>query len=322
MDLQLKVFKSLSCSKCGAPFSKSADGTNGPRKYPTCGVTVCKQCAEKAITPGEHVGCSAGHFSNCFLDQRPAYFLIELLNSPALAETSYGSGYYLTKPIEIPKCMICHKEYSIETEDREPTNSFVEFLKELPEMIKQVENTEETITKISPTIEVIDHFDCSECEREFPIEDMFSCSDCSKKICGSCVTRRHRSHKLTDLFVEETCRISGEMKQMVSIQINGYKKIFPELHQELIEKIASFEKALSGKAEKIEKLENFEKTKNEIDKCKDYGDRFERISEDYLPNLRLFNTNLQNLIDELNEAKISETEMKRNDILFDDCFVF
>ncbi|CAJ0917743.1 unnamed protein product, partial [Mesorhabditis belari] len=190
-------------------------------------------------------------------------------------------------------CPICQSVCLRSKECVKKNNALKNFLRELPEMLKQIEDLEKEG-------KANDSKDCCEnCKKSFSFSQMFSCFDCNEKICGACAFRKHRSHTVVDLIVKEIDKIIDETSKSVSSQISCYKEIFPQLHQDLLDNISMFEKSLLSKISNI-KRENIERARKESFDCRKLGDDFELISEKYLPTLREINSNLLDLLNDPN----------------------
>ncbi|CAJ0949042.1 unnamed protein product, partial [Mesorhabditis belari] len=111
-SFNFKIFDSLKCTLCKAPFIPLANHQLSPRKL-GCGLAMCNECFEREKAAKKHGKHQCDH-ENCFHNTKPAHFLIDILSHDSLKLSTILGGYYLAKPFNIPNCPICGDKYSNE----------------------------------------------------------------------------------------------------------------------------------------------------------------------------------------------------------------
>ncbi|CAJ0915944.1 unnamed protein product, partial [Mesorhabditis belari] len=186
------------------------------------------------------------------------------------------------------KCPICQKADPYLLSSGNLENCMKVFLQELPTLTEQLkEQQTRQSTQRSET--------CAECDESFTLKQMFECDDCKKRICGACCYRRHRTHKVVDLLEEERSKMLQETKKSLDIQINAYEKIFRHFHQKLIEEVQQLGQNLLNDVAKLDN-ETFNVIAVKTKELRKLGEQFETFSEDYLPHLRKFDTQVSKLL--------------------------
>ncbi|CAJ0953813.1 unnamed protein product, partial [Mesorhabditis belari] len=323
----MRVFESLNCIVCKQPYARVVNQPRSPRQF-RCGLAMCNECF---VEEGRKHQCG---LSDCFNNNRNfAYFLIDILSQEnALMFTPMG--YWLVKPFKIPKCPICHGEYSNEIEAKKSfalrcghiicmqcclkTNPsytavkkkkepFHDFLNELPEMTRQMKQMDNPKMKASlnavmntlPSSE--DDPSCSECHKKGIVDEMFYCSECGFEICAVCACKKHRLHEVIPLLEKQANQMLMKRQQESRNVIKTYKKLVPELHKNLLEGIDVFEMKLLLKEETLKGAPNLADLQEKHEAFTKITSKFESSAKNYLPHLRRFDAEVKQLIRTLNE---------------------
>ncbi|CAJ0952174.1 unnamed protein product, partial [Mesorhabditis belari] len=118
---------------------------------------------------------------------------------------------------------------------------------------------------------------CKNCQGSFPISQIFNCVQCSVMICGSCGLRKHRTHTLNDLLVEEQIKtMMEETRNFFSSEHDYYQNEFKsqcetELRR-MFSGISSLQLEIANKLSQMTE-NDLERAKSEVKRLKGlYGE--------------------------------------------------
>ncbi|CAJ0953974.1 unnamed protein product, partial [Mesorhabditis belari] len=285
------LFVKVNVAKAGV--SATSKETSSPMLF-KCGTVVCNECWKEEMARGKALWkhrCSiADKYSVDSLERQPfRLWCNHMVCNGCFEKTSTQvAGPNGTRCTY--KCPICQKADPYLLSSGNLENCMKVFLQELPtltEQLKEQQTRQSTQLQRSET--------CAECDESFTLKQMFECDDCKKRICGACCYRRHRTHKVVDLLEEERSKMLQETKKSLDIQINAYEKIFRHFHQKLIEEVQQLGQNLLNDVAKLDN-ETFNVIAVKTKELRKLGEQFETFSEDYLPHLRKFDTQVSKLL--------------------------
>ncbi|CAJ0947486.1 unnamed protein product, partial [Mesorhabditis belari] len=156
----------------------------------------------------------------------------------------------------------------------------INFLNELPEMTRQLEEMDKTGYRF-----------CEECKGLDVVDRMFRCNGCVLKLCGTCTHRRHRSHETMTLLENEVNQMSEKLRCVSFDEIN--KSVFPVLHNELINGIHLFEEKFINQVDTLTTVVTYEGLQKDHKECMKLKTDFEACSEEYMRELLKYDAKIK-----------------------------
>ncbi|CAJ0944800.1 unnamed protein product, partial [Mesorhabditis belari] len=301
-SIRVHSFDSLKCWSCAQPALGNCKlGANGELQgvYQMKCVTafLCGRCV--ASDPRRRQRMHVCGETDCASIRLSPYSIwVKLVVDGFVKMSSDCSGYVIEKPFPQIECPICAETFSTSPSAREPIDLpcghtvcqgcsgkllinetqvrcgncgtathrdqnrknriLIAFLNELNSVLNNPQQKEK----------------CEKCGVEHRPNKSVHCEECRMTLCAMCFLMEHREHEFT--------RLDGIA---IAYQINAYSKAVPILQQEVDTSIQLFENLV------VEK-------RGEWPDCQVFGNRFEEISEEYIPHLRTYGTKLKQLCDE------------------------
>ncbi|CAJ0960821.1 unnamed protein product, partial [Mesorhabditis belari] len=329
----MKIFKSLNCQLCNAPFVGLSPKPKSPRGL-ECGAVICKECfeTEEGLKKDKkRHQCAA---SNCFNNANPAHFITDLLSNDALVLMPNFGGYLLVKAFKVPRCGICHEEYSATEKERIPyamrcshvmcTKCFMKNRKlNLGDARKQMywikcpicaalakvtclTGKSQLQAFLQELPDLVKQFDemkassdrfCDGCRKMNTVDGMAHCEKCKTQNCRPCQGIRHRSHESTPLVQKEMDDLFEEMRDPLNMQVRVYKEEnLPALHQQINARVAQLNEMLHVKEANLKKVTTYSKAREDLNRYKAINAAFAQLANGYSRHTKEFEAQLVKLL--------------------------
>ncbi|CAJ0926952.1 unnamed protein product, partial [Mesorhabditis belari] len=173
-------------------------------------------------------------------------------------------------------CPICKDNRRHAMKSRK--NQLQDFLRELPEMLKEL--------KLNATKK------CYKCQTEKLINELFYCKDCQKKICESCNCSQHQNCETVSYSIRRIEKIRNDLQKNSFPQIDDHERVFREKYEKLLRDIEDFKEKMSLNLDHFENSELSEALDRQ-EKLKKNLQKLEHIAEKFLSHFRIFDTEMQ-----------------------------